>query len=106
MMKVAAKAMKAVMRPIAKCLEMFSQSLQKQRNYNLTAMYNIFENSKKLINKLNENLGGTSKEYWEEKGTEVQWNRNVLLPNGEYFDEYEEYLSIQESDINRLRRFQ
>lgn len=69
-------------------------------------MYNIFENSKKLINKLNENLGGTSKEYWEEKGTEVQWNRNVLLPNGEYFDEYEEYLSIQESDINRLRRFQ
>lgn len=63
-------------------------------------MIDLFEMSKRLIEKLN----NPKKEYWEDK--EVTWNREALGPNGELYDEKEIYEAIVESDRKRLLKYQ
>ena len=64
-------------------------------------MYNIFEQSKKLIDKL---TNKDSKEYWE-SSEEISWNKNAIAPDSSEYDEEELYKLIKESDRQRLLRF-
>lgn len=64
-------------------------------------MVNLFEMLKKQENSLTS--GFENKKYWEDKT--VQFNRNVLGPDGEYYNEEEIYESIKQSDKARLIHF-
>lgn len=63
-------------------------------------MYNIFEESKKLIEKLSKK----EKNYWESSDG-IEWNKNAIAPDNSEYDEEELYNLIQESDKQRLLRF-
>lgn len=62
-------------------------------------MINIFELSKKLIDKLN----NPTKEYWENDN--IDWNSEAIGPGNTTYDERELFESIKESDRQRLLRF-
>jgi len=64
-------------------------------------MYNIFEQSKKLIDKLTKK---DKKEYWE-TNEGIEWNRNAIAPDNSEYDEEELYKIILESDRQRLLKF-
>lgn len=64
-------------------------------------MVNLFEMLKKHERTLTE--GFENKKYWEDKT--VQFNKNVLGPDGNYYDEEEIYESIKASDKARLIKF-
>ena len=64
-------------------------------------MYNIFEQSKKLIEKLSNR---DKKEYWEvDEG--LEWNKNAIAPDNSEYDEEELFKLIKESDRQRLLKF-
>ena len=63
-------------------------------------MYNIFEQSKKVVDKLTKH----NKKYWETQEN-IEWNRNAISPDMSEYDEEELYKLIQESDKERLFRF-
>lgn len=63
-------------------------------------MINLFEMSRKLIEK----LSNPTKEYWET--TEMTWNREALGPDGNQYDEEQVMEAIKESDRQRLLKFQ
>lgn len=63
-------------------------------------MIDIFEMSRKLLEKLN----NPQKEYWEDNI--VSWNRDAIAPDGNTYDEQTIYESIVESDKQRLLKFQ
>ena len=63
-------------------------------------MIDIFEMSRKLLEKLN----NPQKEYWEDNI--VSWNRDAIAPDGNMYDEQAIYESIVESDRQRLLKFQ
>jgi hypothetical protein len=62
-------------------------------------MINIFEMSKRIIEKLN----NPTKNYWE-KDT-IEWNREALAPDGSTYNEQELFEAIRESDKQRLLRY-
>ena len=62
-------------------------------------MINIFETSKRIIEKLN----NPTKNYWE-KNT-IEWNREALAPDGSTYNEQELFEAIRESDRQRLLRY-
>lgn len=62
-------------------------------------MYNIFEESKKLLKKIT----NPNKEYWEQN--DIEWNKEAIAPDGSIYNEEELYKNIQESDRQRLLRF-
>ena len=63
-------------------------------------MINIFEVSKKLLERLN----NPKKEYWEQ-ATPIDWNHEAPAPDGSTYDEKEMFEAIRESDRQRLLRF-
>lgn len=63
-------------------------------------MYNIFEATKKIIEKLN----NPTKNYWETDT--IEWNREAQAPNGETFNEEEMYEALKQADKNRLLKFE
>lgn len=64
-------------------------------------MVNLFEMLKSQERSLT--TGFENKKYWEDKT--VQFNKNVLGPDGEYYDEEEIYESIKQADRARLIKF-
>ena len=64
-------------------------------------MFNLFEVLKKHEKTLTK--GFENKKYWED--TSVEFNKNVIGPDGNYYDEEQLYESIKESDRKRLQRF-
>jgi hypothetical protein len=64
-------------------------------------MINLFELLKKQEKTLTE--GFENKKYWEDKS--IQFNKNVIGPDGEYYNEEEIYESIKASDRARLIKF-
>lgn len=64
-------------------------------------MVNLFEMLKKHEKTLTE--GFENKKYWEDKT--IQFNKNALGPDGNYYDEEEIYESIKASDKARLIKF-
>ena len=63
-------------------------------------MIDLFEMSRKLIEKLN----NPTKEYWEKD--DVTWNREAIGPDGDQYDEQAIYEAIVESDKQRLLKYQ
>jgi hypothetical protein len=64
-------------------------------------MINLFEMLKKQEKTLTE--GFENKKYWEDKS--IQFDRNVIGPDGNYYNEEEIYESIKASDKARLIKF-
>ena len=64
-------------------------------------MVNLFEMLKKQEKTLTE--GFENKKYWEDKS--IQFDRNVIGPDGNYYHEEEIYESIKQSDKARLIKF-
>jgi hypothetical protein len=64
-------------------------------------MVNLFEMLKSQERSLTS--GFENKKYWEDKTN--NFNKNVLGPDGEYYDEEEIYESIKQSDRARLIKF-
>ena len=65
-------------------------------------MINLFEMLKKHEKTLTE--GFENKRWWE-TGDRNMFERNVIGPDGNYYDEEQIYESIKESDIKRLLKF-
>lgn len=65
-------------------------------------MINLFEMLKKHEKTLTE--GFENKRWWE-TGDNNMFNRNVIGPDGNYYDEEHIYESIKESDRKRLLKF-
>lgn len=65
-------------------------------------MINLFE----MLKKHEENLskGFESKKYWETKDNNM-FERNIIGPDGSYYDQEQLYESIKESDRRRLIHF-
>lgn len=63
--------------------------------------FNLFEMLKKHEKSLTN--GVENKNYWEDKS--IQFNKNVIGPDGEYYNEEEIYESIKASDRARLIKF-
>ena len=64
-------------------------------------MINLFETLKKHEKTLTE--GFENKKYWEDKS--IQFDRNVIGPDGNYYNEEEIYESIKQADKTRLIKF-
>lgn len=65
-------------------------------------MINLFELLKKHETSLSE--GFENKRYWETKDNNG-FERNVIGPDGSYYDQEQLYESIKESDRRRLIHF-
>jgi hypothetical protein len=63
-------------------------------------MFNIFKNSKRIIEKLNKE----GKEYWE-NADDYKWETGLVMPDGTIYDEKELFEAILESDRQRLLKF-
>ena len=65
-------------------------------------MINLFEILKKNEKKLTE--GFENKKWWETQANNA-FERNVIGPDGNYYDEEQLYESVKESDRKRLLKF-
>ena len=65
-------------------------------------MINLFEILKKNEKKLTE--GFENKKWWETQVNNV-FERNVIGPDSNYYDEEQLYESVKESDRKRLLKF-
>ena len=65
-------------------------------------MINLFQLLKKHEKSLTE--GFENKKYWETRDNN-QFERNVIGPDGNYYDQETLYESIKESDRKRLIKF-
>ena len=63
-------------------------------------MYNIFESTKKIVEKLN----NPNKNYWEDN--DICWDRNAKAPDGNTYNEEELFEALKQSDKNRLLKFE
>ena len=66
-------------------------------------MINLFEMLKKHEKTLTE--GWENKRWWETQDNNNTFERNVIGPDGNYYDEEQLYESIKESDKKRLLKF-
>jgi hypothetical protein len=64
-------------------------------------MKNLFETLKSYESDLTK--GNENKNYWEDKT--IQFNKNVIGPDGNYYNEEELYESIKAADKSRLIKF-
>lgn len=65
-------------------------------------MINLFELLKKHETRLSE--GFENKRYWETRDNNL-FERNVIGPDGNYYNQEQIYEAIKESDRRRLLRF-
>lgn len=65
-------------------------------------MTNLFDLLKKHEQTITE--GFENKHYWETQN-DVEFNRNIIGPDGNYYDEAEIYEQMKQSDKMRLIKF-
>ena len=83
-------------------LENLLSSLDQICKYIRGVMINLFETLKKHEKVLTE--GFENKRWWETQDNNT-FERNVIGPDGNYYDEEQLYESIKESDKKRLLKF-